>query len=183
MLYIMRHGITDWNVLYKLQGQTDIPLNADGRALAAAAREEYASVHFDVCFCSPLRRAKETAEILLEGRGVPILPDDRLKEMCFGIYEGAVHVRDDLGSPAHILFSAPETYTEPFEGAETYAQLFERTGRFLEETALPLVSAGKDVLIVGHAGMNSSIICRLKNIPLADFWTCNIDKCRLIRLL
>ena len=88
MLYIMRHGKTEWNALKKLQGKTDIPLSAEGREMAEKARAEYADVHFDVCFCSPLIRARETAEILLRGRGVPIISDDRLAEMCFGEAEG-----------------------------------------------------------------------------------------------
>ena len=64
MLYIIRHGKTDWNVRHKMQGRTDIPLNEEGRQMAEAAREDYRDVHFDICFCSPLIRAKETAEIL-----------------------------------------------------------------------------------------------------------------------
>ena len=56
MLYIIRHGKTDWNVWHKLQGRTDIPLNEEGRQMAEAAREEYRDVHFDLCFCSPLIR-------------------------------------------------------------------------------------------------------------------------------
>ena len=61
MLYIMRHGKTDWNAMRKLQGRTDIPLNEEGRQMAEHARTEYAVIHFDICYCSPLIRAKETA--------------------------------------------------------------------------------------------------------------------------
>ena len=49
MLYIMRHGKTEWNALNKLQGRTDIPLNEEGRQMARAAGEEYRKVPFDVC--------------------------------------------------------------------------------------------------------------------------------------
>ena len=73
MLYIMRHGKTDWNVLHKLQGRTDIPLNEEGRNMARKAADIYKDINFDVCYCSPLKRAKETAEILLEGRNIPII--------------------------------------------------------------------------------------------------------------
>lgn len=53
MLYIMRHGKTDWNAMRKLQGRTDIPLNEEGRQMAEHARTEYADIHFDICYCSP----------------------------------------------------------------------------------------------------------------------------------
>ena len=58
---------TDWNAMRKLQGRTDIPLNEEGRQMAEHARTEYADIHFDICYCSPLIRAKETAEIVLKG--------------------------------------------------------------------------------------------------------------------
>ena len=52
MLYVMRHGKTDWNKVYKLQGRTDIPLNDEGRQMAERAAAEYADVHFDICYCN-----------------------------------------------------------------------------------------------------------------------------------
>lgn len=92
MLYIMRHGKTEWNQQHKLQGRTDIPLNDEGRKMAEAAHTEYLDVHFDVCYTSPLIRAKETAEIVLRDRNVPIITDDRLVEMSFGCYEGLANI-------------------------------------------------------------------------------------------
>ena len=73
MLYIMRHGKTDWNAKHKLQGRTDIPLNEEGIQMAEQAKEKYKDVNFDICYCSPLVRAKQTAEIVLEGRNIPIV--------------------------------------------------------------------------------------------------------------
>lgn len=70
MLYIMRHGKTDWNAKHKLQGRTDIPLNEEGIQMAEQAKEKYKDVNFDICYCSPLVRAKKTAEIVLEGRNI-----------------------------------------------------------------------------------------------------------------
>ena len=52
MLYIMRHGSTDWNENHKLQGRVDIPLNENGRDMARKAADLYKDVHFDVCYCS-----------------------------------------------------------------------------------------------------------------------------------
>ena len=94
MLYIMRHGKTDWNIQHKLQGRTDIPLNEEGRQMAKQAREDYLNIPIDICYCSPLIRARETAELVLQGRNIPILCDDRLIEMGFGIYEGTANCED-----------------------------------------------------------------------------------------
>lgn len=182
MLYVIRHGKTDWNEQHKLQGRTDISLNDEGRAMAERAREEYREIPFDICFCSPLRRAKETAEILLRGRNIPILTDDRLMEMSFGRYEGVENSLLPPGCPINVLFTEPERYV-PDGGAESLEELFERTGAFLKETAEPLLQEGKNVLIVGHGAMNSALICRIGGIPVKDFWSAGIENCRLKKVM
>lgn len=182
MLYIMRHGKTDWNARHKIQGRTDIPLNDEGRQMAEKAADKYRDIHFDICFCSPLVRAKETAEIFLRGRDIPIVTDDRLMEMCFGEYEGLENSFDIPDCPINVLFREPEKY-KPASGAESIEELFARTGEFMKEKADPLLREGKDVLIVGHGAMNCSIICRVKNIPLRDFWSAGIENCKLMKLI
>ena len=183
MLYIIRHGRTDWNDRHKLQGRTDVPLNEEGCRMAEEAREAYRDVHFDICFCSPLIRAKETAEILLRGRDVPILTDDRLAEMSFGSYEGQENSFDIPDCPIYVHFFTPVQYVSPPGGADSLDDLFARTGAFLEEKADPLVKEGKDVLIVGHGAMNSSIVCRVRNLPRSRFWSAGIENCRRMQLV
>lgn len=182
MLYIMRHGKTDWNVLRKIQGRTDIPLNEEGREMARAAGKECLNVHFDVCYCSPLIRAKETAEIVLQGRNVPIIYDDRLMEMSFGIYEGIENSFQIPDCPINILFQDPARYAA-VEGGESLEELFARTGSFIEEILNPALSENKDILIIGHGAMNSAIVCQIKGIPLNRFWETGIENCRLIPLI
>lgn len=183
MLYIIRHGKTDWNNLHKIQGRTDIPLNEEGRKMAAEAAEEYKDVHFDVCYCSPMIRARETAEILLAGRDVPIIFDERLVEMGFGIYEGIENSFSIPDCPINAMFWTPELYNTPVEGGESMDELFERTGEFLRELALPQVKEGKDVLIVGHGATNSCIVCQVKNRQRKDFWAEGIPNCKLQTLI
>lgn len=181
MLYLMRHGKTDWNDLYKLQGRTDIPLNEEGRRMAAEARSLYSDITFDICFCSPLLRARETAELFLEGKNIPIHYDDRLLEMCFGIFEGTPYGPTDRQGAIRTLFETPEKY-EGVPGGETFAELFSRTGEFLDEKIAPLLKEGKNVLIVGHGAMNSSIVCHMRGLPVSEFWSAGIPNCRLMPL-
>ncbi len=183
MLYIIRHGKTDWNEWHKLQGRTDIPLNDEGRAMAEEARLRYRDVHFDICFVSPLIRAKETAEILLRGRDIPIETDDRLMEMCFGEYEGVENFFWDPDCPVNVIFQHPEEYKYPLAGAESFDELFARTGAFLREKVEPELAKGKDVLIVGHGAMNCSIICQIRNLPISEFWEAGIENCELKKLI
>lgn len=67
-LYLIRHGETDWNKEFKIQGSSDIELNEYGRELAFITREGLRHIPFDIAYTSPLKRAKETAEIILGGR-------------------------------------------------------------------------------------------------------------------
>ena len=165
MLYIMRHGRTVWNMEHKLQGKTDVPLSEAGRPVVEQAAAAYRDTHIDVCYCSPLIRAVETAEIVLRGREIPIITDVRLEEMGFGICEGTTDFQDNPDNPIYPLFAAPETYRIPVEGGE------------------PQLRQGKDILIVGHGAMNASIVCQIKDIPVKDFWSVKMKNAELVRLL
>ena len=183
MLYIMRHGRTDWNDMHKLQGRTDIPLNDSGRQMAKDAAVRYADVDLDIIYTSPLKRAAETAAIIAGDRDIPIIEDTRLVEMCFGIYEGVENSFKIPDCPVNVLFKEPEKYTVPVEDGESFEELFERTGAFLDEMVYPLLTEGKDILIVGHGAMNLSIINRIRNIPIKDYWSVGIENCKLLRLI
>ena len=182
MLYIMRHGRTDWNVRHKLQGRTDIPLNDEGRMMAAEAGKKYADIHFDECYSSPLARAKETAEIFLKGRGVPVYTDDRLVEMGFGIYEGIENSFAIKDCPINSLFKNPEDYVT-VEGGESFEELFARTGEFIDNVVMPPVNEGKDILIVGHGAMNCSIIAKFRGTTLDRFWDGMTANCQVVKLI
>ncbi|MBR4667316.1 MAG: histidine phosphatase family protein [Butyrivibrio sp.] len=182
MLYIMRHGKTDWNALKKLQGQVDIPLNEDGEKAARAAHEKYKDINFDICYSSPLKRALKTAEIFLDGKDTPIITDDRLKEMSFGAFEGVTGYFDDPSCPINDLFTNPTAYKQR-NGAESFEELSERTGSFLNEVIYPALEEGKDILIVGHGAMSCSLISHIRNTPLEKFWDNLLMNCEIEKLL
>ncbi len=178
----MRHGKTEWNAMHKLQGQTDIPLNEEGRAMAQKAAEDYKEVNIDICYCSPLNRAAETARLFLQGRDIPIILDDRLKEMNFGECEGSLNYFTDSDSAINVLFKDPANYNA-VKGGESLDEVFARTGELLANEILPKVKEEKDVLIVGHGAMNSTIICQLRGVDKSHLWDEPIENCRLIKLL
>ena len=178
MLYLIRHGQTEWNKEHRLQGVTDIPLNETGRQMAVDGRAGVEKVHFDVCYTSPLKRAVETAGIMLEGRELPMIPDDRLKEYCFGEYEGSYYYQTDPENPVYVLFHDPAGFV-PDRGAESLEEICERTGSFLKEIVYPLILEGKDVLIVAHGGVNIAIYNQVYDIPKERFWEHLMKNCEI----
>ena len=67
--------------------------------------------------------------------------------------------------------------------AETFDELFSRTGVFLKEVIEPHLKEEKDILIIGHGAMNASIACQIKNIPIEKFWSVGLEQCKIIKLL
>jgi len=88
LIYVIRHGETSWNVLRKLQGHQGADLDEKGVRLAEITGEALKVVPFDICYTSPLIRARHTAEILLKGREIPIILEPRIMEIGFGEWEG-----------------------------------------------------------------------------------------------
>jgi 2,3-bisphosphoglycerate-dependent phosphoglycerate mutase len=88
ILYLIRHGETDWNRDRRIQGQSDTPLNDEGREQSRLLGRRLSGTGFDAAFASDLSRAIETAELILECRDLPLTTDPGLRERAFGRWEG-----------------------------------------------------------------------------------------------
>lgn len=87
-LVVVRHGETDWNVAQRIQGHTDIPLNATGRRQAAQAASVLAGEGLAAVYSSDLARAHETASAIAQAAGLAVVADAALRERAFGHFEG-----------------------------------------------------------------------------------------------
>ena len=173
-IYLVRHGETDWNQAGLLQGQTDIALNAQGLEQAREAAERLKEVPFEIAFCSPLIRAKRTAETIIGDRKITLTTDERLRELNFGPWEG-VDIRS-IKDAASQPFTNPGSYIPPV-GAESFAQLYKRSGEFVDQVLLPLEGTYETVLVVAHGGVSRSILNPVLNIPVDDFWRMHMGNC------
>lgn len=89
---LIRHGQTDWNLSGRMQGRTDVPLNATGREQARGLAEQLLQEgSWDAVFTSPLLRARQTAEILADRLGREVVVCEGLVERSFGDAEGMSH--------------------------------------------------------------------------------------------
>lgn len=170
-IYFIRHGETNWNKERRLQGQSDIPLNDYGRQLAYETREGMKDIEFQSVFSSPLVRARETAKILLEGRNIPVIEDERIKEISFGTDEGAsiIEIKNRPEARLYNFLNKPECYMPP-EGGESLGDLVKRCESFVKEQLLPMEDSCENVLVVAHGALIRAMICYLAKIPFQEFW-------------
>lgn len=183
-LYIIRHGQTEWNKDKLLQGSTDIQLNEEGRRLARISGEAIRDIPIDRIFSSPLQRAYETASLFRGERDIPIQIDERLRELCFGVYEGQNmdNLKADREGYFQYFFDAPEKYRAPI-GGESLEALCERAADFMEKEILPLEKTCRRVLIAGHGALNKALMMYVKKHKLSEFWSGGLQKnCNVIIL-
>ncbi len=177
-IYLFRHGETDWNTENRIQGHSDIPLNANGIRQAETVAKKIADLRFDAVFSSPLKRAAKTAQIMTEALSnpaPPIIYDERLYEIGFGVEEGddLEHIVEDETDPLHNYIMAPEKYIPP-EGAESIDDVWKRFQDFFEERVLPLEEESgereKNVLIIAHGALARTVTCNLSGRLYKHFW-------------
>ena len=145
MIYLVRHGQTDWNLFKRANGFTDTFLNKTGLEQAEALVKELNGVEFDVCFSSPLMRARQFCEIIYKGA---IVFDERLIELNCGEFEG-VEETEEMWKQ---FFRAMQTGDK---GVETMHSFINRNCEFCDEISKAYKS--KNILIVTHAA-NTRVI-------------------------
>ncbi len=175
-IYIIRHGQTVWNASRRLQGRTDIELNENGIRLAIESGKNMSNIYFDKIYCSPLKRARKTAELIRGNREIELITDERLKELCFGQYEGRdfkelVKNEEDA---FHYFYDRPDLYQAP-EGGETFEEITKRAACFMEEVIEPQRNLTR-IMIVAHGAMNKALLRRVRQNDLKDYWQGGLQK-------
>jgi probable phosphoglycerate mutase len=155
LLYVVRHGATDWNHSGRIQGHVDVPLNETGRAQARLASIRLSAFGATALYSSDLRRAYETAQIIAQATGLDVLAQPDLREMHFGAWQG-------LSSP-EIRERDPEVYAarrvNPYdvapEGAETWRQFYARAIQAVDE--ILATTEAERLILVTHSGVCTAL--------------------------
>ena len=171
ILYLMRHGQTDWNAEEKVQGWNDTPLNETGAEQARAAAGKLSGEKIETIYASDFKRARKSADIISGILDLPVHYTKRLREMNFGKAEGLK--KNDLEAVFPYIYQAfndiknPERYDIGYPGGETTGAVQQRFMKFINK----LFGEGRErVLLVTH-GMLIRIfaeICLKKTIRLEN---------------
>jgi broad specificity phosphatase PhoE len=162
-LVCVRHGRTAWNAERRFQGQTDIPLDAEGLAQAQALAAHLQPERFDVAVASDLTRARQTAEAICAGRDLRLELDPDLRELEFGEWEGMTWTEIVARWPEldDRYETSPRHYTPA--GGEPWEHLCARVERALRAIASRNAGDAR-VLIVSHAGVMHAILHVVKHV-------------------
>jgi len=148
-LYLTRHGRTPWNLAGRYQGRTDIPLDDVGRAQSEALAETLRG-QVQAIIASDLARARETAQIVSEALGIPLLGvDPDLRERGYGIFEGLT--RDECIEKHPDVWAAREgdrNFAPP--GSESFEQVTTRVRRALTRAVESIRGRHDRLLVIGH---------------------------------
>lgn len=159
-IYLVRHGVTDWNRGLRMQGHTDVPLNADGREQAKriGARLAAEAIPPQVIWSSDLSRAVDTAQAIAEPLGLIVQTTPLLRETGLGDWEGLtkedIEARGD-GELLELYRRDPHKHRPP--GGETMEAAWERMTRITAE--IRSQNPNGRIAIVGHGGSLRALIC------------------------
>lgn len=152
---LLRHGQTDWNIDFRLQGIADIPLNPTGIAQAELAGKIIDGNDWDLLLTSPLSRARDTADIVAKASGFEIIHvEPLLLERSFGEAEGLLYEE----------WKARYEDTNAVPGAETLDELRARALELLDKLAVNY--AGQRVLTVSHGALIRKLLRIVSNNEL-----------------
>ena len=162
-LLLVRHGETLWNLDGRLQGSTDVDLSEKGHEQARLVGRRLSTTAIDLAYSSNQSRARETAEITLEGRDVPLHAIPELRERSHGVFEGLTAKERRQRYPD--LFAA--SLLNNLDFAPTGGETFRQTNRRMAAWAQDFRDAHLDstVLVVGHGGTLRAAILGWLDLP------------------
>jgi len=160
-IILVRHGQTEWNLLGKYQGHTDISLNETGRGQALRAAEYLAEEEkVEAIYCSDLKRTRETADIIAGKLNLPVTCDPRLRELSFGLWEGLTFNEVYERYPQDFDHWFNNTCEMNVPQGESFNQLKSRAVKAVEEISQKHKGT---VVVVTHGGTIKALLHYINN--------------------
>ncbi len=167
MLVLVRHGLSQWNLENRFTGWTDVPLSNRGVEDAAKAAEVLKDLTFDCVWTSRLKRANQTLDLLLKGigqQGIAIEFDTALNERHYGDLQGLDKGETIKKHGEEQVKLWRRSYSTRPPNGESMEDCERRVLPVFTQYILPLVQAGKNVLIAAHGNSIKPIMRYLENL-------------------
>jgi len=164
LLYCLRHGESAFNAEGRVQGQLDVPLSEFGLRQSATLAGAFVGQPIEAIYCSPLKRALQTAQPIADALRLPIQTDDRLKEIHAGVFQGLVWSEIVAQYPAESVRWKNQEFDFTIPGGESRRQLVDRGVSIFREIR---EQGHRQVVIVSHGGLLAAALKGLLQIPPA----------------
>lgn len=166
-LYLIRHGETDWNAERRVQGHTDVELNAQGRKQAEALAGVLAQESLAAVYTSPLKRAFSTAVVVAAPHRLLVQAQGGLAELDQGELEGLQFEAMEQRYPAFLHRWRAGDTTLRLPGGESMEDLQGRAWAAVQE--IFTFSPAETVVAVSHNLAILAILCQALGLPLSSF--------------
>lgn len=172
LLVISRHAESEWNLLGKWTGLTDVGLSPKGHADARLIGQLLRDINFDVAFTSDLIRTQQTLDGILEGKqnqaDLRRVAYAALNERDYGDLTGMNKwdVLEKLGEEE--FTGIRRGWNHPIPHGETLADVYQRVVPYFQKDILPLLQAGNTVLLVAHGNSIRALMKYLEDISEQD---------------
>lgn len=154
-IYVIRHGETNFNKNGKYLGRTDMSLNQTGIVQAKQLADKVSDLNIDIIYCSPLKRAIETAEFIKSEHRCEIFIDDHFIERSVGVYEGLTKDEVKNKYPDLYVRNITRIFNEAPPNGETINEVIKRVFSGLDE--IRKLNKFSNIMIITHAFVGKAI--------------------------
>ena len=151
LVYIVRHGTTDWNQAGRIQGHLDPPLNATGRTQAHLVSQRLAQLGATALYSSDLQRTYDTARAIGRATDLRVVQKTGLREMHFGRWQGLTFQQIRQRDPEGYAARRADPYDVPPRDGETWRQFYDRAVQALHE--ILAATPAQHCIVVTHSGV------------------------------
>jgi alpha-ribazole phosphatase len=176
-LFLARHGQTAWNVKSRYMGQVDVPLDETGERQAALLGHRLAEEGLAAIYTSDLLRARQTAIAIAAHQTCPLIPEARLREMDFGVWQGLTYAEIQETNRINLEAWEADRLRNTPPGGESLSQFSSRVEAAYQEIIQAHLE--ETTLVVAHGGVMKILLCLVLGLPPERYWQIQISPASL----
>jgi len=180
-IVLVRHGATDWNLEHRCQGSSDRDLSAVGVRQAEDLAVQLRAENIGAIYASDLKRARRTAEAIGQAHHLPVIIEERIRELDHGKLEGLTfsEIKANFGEFLTRWRTEPAELQVP--GGERLIDVAERAWIGLNEIVTRHGSS-ENIVVVSHNFPIVGVVCKITGTHLNDYRKFHLDPCGVSRL-
>lgn len=170
---LFRHGQTEWNAGERFRGHADLSLNETGLAQAQKIAERLKSESINAIYCSPLRRARQTAQPLADALHLQVRAHDGLNDINFGALEGMTIEEAQQAFPEVIATWLSRPGHVKFPKGDAFKKMRTRIQEMLDE--LSPKHESQTIVLVSHKVVCGALLCVVLGLDTDSLWQIQQD--------